>query len=58
MINPAKEYGYTSNCYNSLRSSYDGIIPDFEKALCHISFSGQANILNQGQEKQQHKYDQ
>ena len=34
MISPAKEYGYTSGCYTSLISSYDGIIPDFEKALC------------------------
>lgn len=37
MINPAKEYGYTSNCYTSLRSAHDGIIPDFEKALCHLT---------------------
>ena len=37
MISPAKEYGYTSNCYTSLRSSYDGIIPDFEKALCYVT---------------------
>lgn len=37
MIAPAKEYGYTSGCYTSLRSSYDGIIPDFEKALCYIT---------------------
>lgn len=37
MISPAKEYGYTSGCYTSLRSSYDGIIPDFEKALCYIT---------------------
>lgn len=37
MINPAKEYGYTSNSYTSLRSSYDGIIPDFEKALCYVT---------------------
>jgi predicted RNA methylase len=36
MINPAKEYGYTSNCYTSLKSSFDGTIPDFEKALCYI----------------------
>lgn len=33
MISPAKEYGYTTHVYTSLRSSYDGIIPDFEKAL-------------------------
>ena len=33
MISPAKEYGYTTTIYTSLRSSYDGIIPDFEKAL-------------------------
>jgi hypothetical protein len=37
MISPAKEYGYTSNCYTSLKSAHDGIIPDFEKALCHIT---------------------
>lgn len=37
MINPAKEYGYTSDYYNSLRSSYDGIIPDLEKALCFVT---------------------
>lgn len=35
-INPAKEYGYTSETYHSLRNSYDGIIPDFEKALCFV----------------------
>jgi hypothetical protein len=37
MINPAKEYGYTSGTYRSLKSSYDGTIPDFEKALCYIT---------------------
>ena len=37
MISPAKEYGYTSGCYTSLISSYGGIIPDFEKALCYIT---------------------
>lgn len=37
MISPAKEYGYTTGYYTSLRSSYDGIIPDFEKALCYIT---------------------
>lgn len=36
IISPAKEYGYTSDCYTSLRSSYDGTIPDFEKALCFV----------------------
>lgn len=36
MVSPAKEYGYTSNCYTSLKSSYDGTIPDFEKALCYV----------------------
>jgi hypothetical protein len=36
-INPAKEYGYTSEYYNSLKSSYDGTIPDFEKALCYVT---------------------
>jgi len=35
-INPAKEYGYTSNTYRSLKSSYDGTIPDFEKAICFV----------------------
>ncbi len=37
MISPAKEYGYTSSYYSSLKNSWDGIIPDFEKALCHVS---------------------
>lgn len=37
MISPAKEYSYTSTTYTSLKSSYDGIIPDFEKALCYIT---------------------
>jgi len=37
MISPAKEYGYTSGYYTSLKSSYDGIIPDFEKALCYVT---------------------
>ncbi|WP_407522728.1 DUF4942 domain-containing protein [Lacibacter sp. MH-610] len=37
MIRPAKEYGYTSQDYSNLRSSYDGIVPDFEKALCYIT---------------------
>lgn len=36
MISPAKEYSYTSETYHSLKNSYDGIIPDFEKALCFI----------------------
>jgi len=36
MISPAKEYGFTTDYYTSLRSSYDGIIPDFEKALCFV----------------------
>lgn len=37
MINPAKEYGYTSSSYRSLKNSFDGLIPDFEKALCFIT---------------------
>lgn len=37
MVSPAKEYGYTSKDYTSLRQSYDGIIPDFEKALCYVT---------------------
>lgn len=36
-INPAKEYGYTSDNYNSLKNSYDGIMCDLEKALCYIT---------------------
>lgn len=36
-ISPSKEYGYTSQTYNSLRNSYDGIIGDLEKALCFIT---------------------
>ena len=36
-ISPAREYGYTSGCYTSLIHSYDGIIADMEKALCHIT---------------------
>jgi hypothetical protein len=35
-INPAKEYGYTSNTYRYLRNSHDGTMPDFEKALCFL----------------------
>lgn len=35
-INPAKEYGYTSDTYNSMKNSFDGIIADFEKALCFV----------------------
>lgn len=37
MISPAKEYGYTSDNYRSMRNAYDGIITDFEKALCFIN---------------------
>jgi hypothetical protein len=36
-INPAKEYGYTSDYYSYLQSSYENAIGDFEKALCYIS---------------------
>ena len=36
-INPAKEYGYTSESYRSLRYSNDGTMSDFEKALCFIT---------------------
>ena len=36
MVSPAKEYSYTSDSYHSLKNAYDGIIPDFEKALCFI----------------------
>lgn len=47
-VNPAKEYGYTSEYYNYLKNNYDDIIPDFEKALCFvegISYEG-INTLN------------
>lgn len=37
MISPAKEYSYTSETYSSLKSSFDGTIPDFEKALCFLT---------------------
>ncbi len=37
MINPSKEYGYTSATYSHLRNSYDGVVPDLEKALCFIT---------------------
>ncbi len=37
IVSPAKEYGYTSEYYTSLRQSYDGTIPDFEKALCYVT---------------------
>ena len=36
-IKPAKEYGCTSETYNSLKNGFDGIITDFEKALCYIT---------------------
>lgn len=36
-ISPAKEYGYTSDAYNYLNGRFDGIIPDFEKALCFVT---------------------
>lgn len=36
IISPSKEYGYTSSVYTSLRSSYDGTVPDLEKALCFV----------------------
>ena len=37
MVSPAKEYSYTSETYSHLKNSSDGIIPDFEKALCYIT---------------------
>ncbi len=37
IVSPAREYSYTSESYNHLKSSYDGIIPDFEKALCFVT---------------------
>lgn len=37
IISPEKRYGYKSTCYTSLNHSYDGIIPDLEKALCYIT---------------------
>lgn len=35
-ISPAKEYGYTTNVYSSMKNAHDGIIADFEKALCFV----------------------
>ena len=35
-VNPAKEYSYTSDYYSYLKNNYDGIISDFEKALCFV----------------------
>lgn len=46
MINPAREYSYTSETYSNLKSSYDGIIPDFEKALCFITGSDYEMLSN------------
>jgi predicted RNA methylase len=37
VISPAKEYGFTSNTYRSLKNYHDGIIPDLEKALCFLT---------------------
>lgn len=37
IINPSKEYGFTSNTYRSLKNYNDGIIPDLEKALCYLT---------------------
>jgi hypothetical protein len=36
-ISPATSYGYTNSYYTSLNHSYDGTIPDFEKALCYVN---------------------
>jgi len=36
-INEATRYGYTDTTYTSLKSSYDGVIADLEKALCYIT---------------------
>lgn len=33
-ISPAKEYGYTTGVYTSMKNAHDGVIADFEKALC------------------------
>ncbi|MFN8296791.1 MAG: DUF4942 domain-containing protein [Chitinophagales bacterium] len=46
MISEAKQYGYTSETYSYLTSSYDGIIPDFEKALCFITGENYSAITN------------
>ena len=35
-INSATHYGFTSDTYSSLCNSRDGVIPDFEKALCFV----------------------
>lgn len=44
-ISPAKEYGYTSESYNHLQNSYDGIMSDLEKALCYVSGKNYDEIL-------------
>ena len=33
---PAKEYGYTTDNYTSLKNAWDGTIPDLEKALSFV----------------------
>lgn len=35
-ISPAHEYGCKSTTYGSLKNSWDGLIADFEKALCFV----------------------
>lgn len=35
-ISPAKEYGYTTDNYTSLKNAWDGTIPDLEKALSFV----------------------
>lgn len=37
MINPAKEYGFTSENYSYLKDGFGGAIQDLEKALCYIT---------------------
>ncbi len=37
IVSPEKSYGYKSSCYTSLNHSWDGVIPDFEKALCYVT---------------------
>ncbi len=44
IIRPEKEYGYKSEYYSYLKNSYDGTIPDFEKALCFVTATNWDNI--------------
>ena len=36
-VNPSKEYGFTSETYSYMKSSYQSAISDLQKALCYIT---------------------